>query len=61
MTKNTELVYKGFLRLSEEEKEILIQELNKYLKKDYKKRMKIVNQERITLGPLSNTCVCCGK
>jgi hypothetical protein len=61
MTKNTELVYKGFLRLSEDEKNMLIQELNRYLKKDYNARVKMANQERISLGPLSTACVCCGK
>ncbi len=61
MTNNTELVYKGFLRLSEDEKNVFIDEINRYLRKDVSERTIIAKQERITLGPLSTACVCCGK
>lgn len=65
MNRNTQLVYRGFLQLNEEEKRQFIEEINKFFQKDHQGRQfeisEISKNERIVLGPLSTGCPCCGK
>ncbi|GHT13492.1 hypothetical protein FACS1894170_09530 [Planctomycetales bacterium] len=69
MTQNVELVLEGFLNLSDLEKHEFIEVLNT-LRSDKKEQGKkfaackrILNQKQasVVLGPLGQTCPCCGR
>ena len=64
MKARTETVLRGFLALSASEKAELIEEMNAYLKKNRAEQAALqeaYKERRLVLGPLSETCPCCGR
>jgi hypothetical protein len=66
MSKETDKIIAGFMRLNSSDQSIIIKEINEYLKKDYPDRraLKESFEKRagIDLGPLNQGgCPCCGK
>lgn len=61
-----EKVYKvlmGFIRLSESERALFIEELNKFQRSDYfdKQTLKEGFEKRASVGPKDSVCTCCGR
>lgn len=64
MDRQTEQVFKGFLKLPPRQRQDLIDALNDYLKQTSTKQKQIEEtyNKRADLGPLaSNVCIYCGK
>lgn len=64
MDRQTEQVFKGFLKLTPRQRQDLIDALNDYLKQTSTKQKQIEEtyNKRADLGPLaSNVCIYCGK
>ena len=66
MTNNSTLVFKGFLELTDEEREEVIDAINDFYKKDFSTKRNIQEslQEKtasIILGPTGGGCPCCGR
>jgi hypothetical protein len=63
MTENTRRVLKGFIELSDDEKQEFVDELQKWSDLDFSERRRYQKsiQESVDLGPLSSACPCCGK
>jgi len=66
MSKDSDRVIAGFMRLSQTDQDTVIRELNDYLKKDYlaKRSIKESFEKRagLDLGPLhQGGCPCCGR
>lgn len=66
MTNKVEIVFKGFIELTETEKQEFLEEVRKYMGKSYFEKGRIdedinTNVRRI-LGPTSSAhCPCCGR
>ena len=67
MTDKTVLVLHGYFQLSAPERQEFVEELNKYLTEretNTKKSIEFNNDRaatRITSGPISSGCACCGR
>lgn len=64
MSSKAEHVFKGFLNLTSEEKNALIEEINNYYKESSTAQKSIIERfnKRADLGPLlSASCPCCGR
>jgi hypothetical protein len=60
MTKKSELVFNGWLKLTESEKEEVLDEIKKYQNLGYIEKRAITERKIIT-GPIGGTCPCCGR
>ncbi len=64
---NIEKVLKGYFNLSNEDRRILVSEMNKYIvdesagKKKYFSESSIIKSADEILGPRGSGCPCCGK
>lgn len=65
MNKRTKLVFAGFIELTTSERNELIDEMNKFVKMEYKERSALAEEYKslkVSLGPISTeTCPCCGR
>lgn len=63
MNEKVAKVLKGFINLSESEKNDFINDLNKYQRSDYYDRgvQKRLVEERASVGPKDSVCTCCGR
>lgn len=66
MSRDTNRVIAGFMRLSSSDQSIVVQEIKAYLEKDYYDKRKLQTgfekSAGIDLGPLNpGGCPCCGK
>ena len=60
MTKKSELVFNGWLKLTDSEKEEVLEEIRKYQSLNYFEKRTITERKIIT-GPIDSTCPCCGR
>lgn len=62
MTERVAFVLNGFIELDVDERKEFIEEANKYIKgtKPIQQNFSRMT-ESVVLGPLNNTCPCCGK
>ena len=63
MNSRTKTVLKGFMSLTSDEKNDLIEEMNRYIKSDEKRKDELRESiyQSLILGPLKDPCPCCGK
>lgn len=64
MNRKTDQVFRGFLNLSPDEQNDLIDAINDHNKQGYIKQKEIKERfnERVDLGPISSArCACCGR
>jgi hypothetical protein len=62
MDKKTATVLRGYLQLDSEEQDEFIKELNNYIRGNFSVRKSVQDSiDQIYLGPLGNTCPCCGR
>lgn len=60
MTRNSELVFDGWLRLTENEKKEVLEEINKFQNLGYLEKRTIIERKIVT-GPIGSICPCCGR
>ena len=65
MDKETQIVFRGFLNLNEDQQNQLIKQMNDWIKSPYSRKSEIrksIIEERVVLGPVGgDKCPCCGR
>ena len=63
MNENVYKVLNGFIKLSDSEKTLFINQLNDYQKANYSEKQNIYESVRLksSVGPKNSICTCCGR
>lgn len=64
MSKKSDQVFAGWLRLSTAERDDVIRKINEYQAEPARRRVieeQLEKSYRITLGPVGDACACCGR
>lgn len=62
MTKNSELVFIGWLKLTDSEKEEILEEIRKFQSLTYHEKSSLIEKKtEIITGPIGGACPCCGR
>ncbi|MHA2217635.1 MAG: hypothetical protein ACXACY_17000 [Candidatus Hodarchaeales archaeon] len=62
MIKNSELVFIGWLKLTDSEKEEVLEEIKKFQSLTYYEQRSLTEKKtEISTGPLGGICPCCGR
>lgn len=63
MNENVYKVLNGYIKLSDAEKTLFVEEINKYQNAGYSEKQVITESVRIkcSVGPKNSICTCCGR
>jgi hypothetical protein len=62
MTKNSELVFIGWLKLTDSEKEEVLEKIREFQSLTYYEKRSLIEKEtKIITGPIGGVCPCCGR